>query len=39
VLLLVFQPIVGLVVLLSGLALGGIAVRPLLRTGSVRITH
>jgi hypothetical protein len=39
VLLLVFQPIVGLVLLLSGLALGGIAVRPLLRTGSVRITH
>ena len=36
--LLVFQPVVGLVVLLAGLALGGMAARPLLRTGSVRIT-
>jgi hypothetical protein len=37
--LLVFQPVLGLVVLLAGLALGGIAVRPLLRAGSVRITN
>jgi hypothetical protein len=37
--LLVFQPILGLVVLVAGLAVGGFAMRPLLRAGSVRITH
>jgi hypothetical protein len=35
-LLLVFQPLAGLVVLVAGLALGGYTVRPLLRTASVR---
>ncbi len=38
-LLLVFQPILGLVVLLAGFALGGISLRPLWRTGSFHIIH
>jgi hypothetical protein len=37
--LLVFQPILGLVVIVAGLTLGGMAVWPLLGTGGVRITH
>jgi hypothetical protein len=37
--LLVFQPVLGLAVLFASLALAGIAVRPLLRTGSARTSR
>jgi hypothetical protein len=37
--LLAFQPVAGLLVLVAGVALGGFALRPLLRTGTVRVTH
>ena len=36
--LLLFQPVVGLVALAAGLVLGGVSLRPLFRTGSVRVT-
>jgi hypothetical protein len=38
-LLLLVQPVAGLAVVLAGLALGGVGLKPLLRTGSVRVTN